>query len=357
MILNRITEAREQMRKHGVDALLISSQSNVYYVSGFYAEEGVAQILLTQTHAILMSDGRFMSDAAEQTEGFAIQRWKCDMFTDLGKLIDSLALHWVWIDGDAVSYAQAQTLKKNTSAEIIEAFKLLEGLRAVKDEEELSKIRTACRIADEAFQEILKFLRPQISEQEVCNELEYQLRKRGATTCSFEMIVASGARGALPHGVATNKVIQAGDMVTMDFGALYEHYRSDITRTVAVGEPDERLKEIYSIVKEAQQIGRQNLKAGVRSCDLEQKIRGFIEQSGYSLIHGPGHSFGLDIHEAPFISRTNKEAFQEGTVITLEPGIYVPGLGGIRIEDDFLITRDGCEALTHADRELIVLPF
>ena len=179
--------------------MCIRDRSNVYYVSGFYAEEGVAQILLTQTYAIFMSDGRFMSDAAEQTEGFAIQRWKCDMFTDLGKLIDSLALKRVWIDGDAVSYAQAQTLKKNTAAQIIEAFQLLEGLRAVKDDEELSRIRTACRIADEAFQEILNFLRPQISEREVCNELEYQLRKRGATTCSFEMIVASGAPVSYTH--------------------------------------------------------------------------------------------------------------------------------------------------------------
>lgn len=355
--LNRITETREQMKKQNIDALLISSQSNVYYVSGFFAEEGVAVILLTQDHAILMSDGRFMSDAAEQSEGFVIQRWKRDMFSDMGELLDALALKKVWIDGDDVSYAQVQILQSQPAAQIAEAPKLLEKLRAIKGEHELSEIRTACRIADEAFAEILKFLRPGITEQDVCNELEFQLRKRGAATCSFEMIIASGKRGALPHGVATDKVIQTGDMVTMDFGALYHHYRSDITRTVAIGEPAAELKKIYNIVKEAQQIGRTCLKAGVRSCDLEHNIRSFIESSGYDLIHGPGHSFGLDIHEAPFISRTNMEVFCEGTVITLEPGIYVPGLGGVRIEDDFLITRDGCEALTHAERELIILPF
>lgn len=357
MKLNRITEVREQMKKHNMDALLINSQANIYYVSGFFAEAGVAVILLTQEHAILLSDGRFMSDARAQTSGFTIQRWKQDLYTDLGEVIDELALKKVWIDGDAVSYAQAQTLQKHTSAQLVEAMKLLEALRAVKCEDELSAIRTACRIADEAFEDILKFLRPGVSEQEICNELEFQMRKRGAATCSFEMIIASGERGALPHGVATNRVIRSGDMVTMDFGALYRHYRSDITRTIAVGEPAAELKKIYGIVKEAQQAGRVCLKAGMRSCDLEERIRSVIEQNGYALIHGPGHSFGLDIHEAPFISRTNTESFQEGTVITLEPGIYVPGLGGVRIEDDFLITRDGCEELTHADRELIILPF
>lgn len=354
--MNKITQLRQMMAMQQIEALLISTQANVYYISGFYSEAGVATILLTQKDAYLMSDGRFMTEAKEATDGFEVVRWKDDMFQDLGKLMDDLHIQNVFVDDDSISYAQARTLMANTKAILKPAPKMIERMRSIKTKEELEIIQKACEIADEAFVEILKYIRPGVSEAQVRNELEFQMRKRGAENCSFETIVASGTRGALPHGVASEKIIEKGDMVTMDFGALYHHYCSDITRTVAIGQPDEELIKIYQIVKDTQAIMAQHLKAGIVSHDLEKIGRDYIEAHGYELIHGPGHSFGLEIHESPFISSKSDEIFEENVVVTLEPGIYVPGLGGIRIEDDFLVQKDGCIQLTHANKDLIILP-
>lgn len=355
--MNKITQLRQMMAKHQIEALLISTQANVYYVSGFYAEAGVATILLTQKDAYLMSDGRFMTEAKEATNGFEVVRWKDDMFQDLGKLIDTLRIQTVFVDDDSISYAQANTLMANTKAILKPAPKMIEQMRSIKTKEELEIIQKACQIVDDAFEEILKYIRPGMSEAQVRNELEFQMRKSGAENCSFETIIASGVRGALPHGVASEKIIEKGDMVTMDFGALYHHYCSDITRTIAIGQPNEELIKIYKIVKDTQAVMAKHLKAGIVSHDLEKVGRDYIEQHGYDLIHGPGHSFGLEIHEAPFISSKSDAVFEENVVVTLEPGIYVPGLGGVRIEDDFLVTKDGCIQLTHANKDLIILPF
>lgn len=355
--MEKVEQLRKFMKQEGVEAMLITSQANVYYITNFYAEAGVAAVLISEEEQMIMSDGRFMSEAKIASPEYEVIRWKDGMFEDLGKWIDEKGFTKVAVDDDDLRYKEAQTLIAHTKADIVSAPKLVERMRKIKTKEELGYIQKACEIADEAFVEVLKFIKPGVSEQEVCNELEFQMRKRGATTCSFEIIVASGKRGALPHGVASEKIIEAGDMVTMDFGALYHHYCSDITRTVAVGEPNPELKRIYGIVKETQQRMIDALKAGIISKDLDHVGRSFIEANGFQLIHGPGHSFGLEIHEDPFISARSDYAFEEGVVVTLEPGIYVPGLGGIRIEDDFLVTNDGCIQLTHANKELIILPF
>lgn len=345
------------MKKEGVESMLISAQANVYYISNFYAEAGVATILLTQEAAIIISDGRFMTEAKEATTGFDIVRWKDNMFAEIGALTFDLGIKEIAIDQDDVSYGQAEDLIHQTSANVVFAPKLIEDMRHIKTKEELCLIRKACEIADESFASILTFIKPGMREKEIADELEFQMRKRGATTCSFETIVASGPRGALPHGVASERTIQVGDMITMDFGALYKHYGSDITRTIAIGKPNDQLRDIYNIVKETQAYAASLLKPGIKSHDLQQKIRTFMEDHNYTLIHGPGHSFGLEIHEAPFISASNEYVFEEGVVVTLEPGIYVPGLGGVRIEDDFLLIKDGCEQLTHAPKEFLSLPF
>ncbi|MGX8850498.1 M24 family metallopeptidase [Amedibacillus sp. YH-ame10] len=354
--MSKIEQLRKRMKENQVEAMLVSSQANVYYLSNFYAEAGVAVILVTQEHATIISDGRFMTEAKEATKGFDVVRWKTSMFTDLGEYIDELKIKEISIDQDDITYGQQQELEQHTKAKIVFAPKLLEGMRKIKSEEELILIRKACEIADESFSEILSFIRPGVSEKEVTDELEFQMRKRGASTCSFETIVASGERGALPHGVASERILQKGDMITMDFGALYKHYCSDITRTVALGDVNEELLRIYEIVKQTQAFAASILKAGIASKDLDLQIRAFMKDKGYDLIHGPGHSFGLEIHEAPFISYTSDAVFEENVVVTLEPGIYVPGLGGVRIEDDFLVKKDGCEQITKSKKELIILP-
>lgn len=345
------------MKKNNVEAMLISTQANIYYVSGFYAEAGVATIIVTNKDAIIISDGRFMTEAKEATSGFEIVQWEKNMQQAVGELLNHLQIHTISIDQDDITYGQALLLKNNTQATLVNAPKLIEQIRRLKTVAELSYIRKACKIADESFEAIVSIIRPGMSEKEISDALEYEMRKRGATTCSFETIVASGPRGALPHGVASERILQKGDMVTMDFGALYHHYCSDITRTVALGKPNTKLIEVYEIVKQTQQLAKSMLKAGRCSKELEKSIREFIEYHGYRLIHGPGHSFGLEIHEEPFISSASNYIFEADVVVTLEPGIYIPGLGGVRIEDDFLVTKEGCEQLTHARNDLIILPF
>lgn len=233
----------------------------------------------------------------------------------------------------------------------------IEEMRMLKSEEELAHIRTAAKISDIAFEKILKDLKPGVSEAYINNQLEAYMREAGATSSSFDTIVASGQRSALPHGVASEKLIEAGDMVTLDFGALYKGYCSDMTRTVAIGEPNEKLKEIYNIVNDALTLGISCIKAGVNCFEVDTTIRNFIIEKGCGkeFGHGAGHSFGLEVHEAPFFSKASTEKIEAGMVMTIEPGIYIPGLGGVRIEDDLLVTETGYEILTHSPKELIIL--
>ena len=234
---------------------------------------------------------------------------------------------------------------------------MIEKLRMIKTDDEIRTIRRAAEIADEAFSHILTFIKPGVTELEVSNELEFFMRRLGASESSFDTIVASGKRSALPHGVATGKTIENGDMVTLDFGALYDGYVSDITRTVAVGEPTEELKKIYHIVLEAQMRACSALKPGMTGKEADAVARDYIKDHGYgeAFGHSTGHGIGLEVHEGPGLSFRSDTVLKPGMVVTVEPGIYVPGLGGVRIEDDVLITEDGCELLTSSPKELIIL--
>lgn len=234
---------------------------------------------------------------------------------------------------------------------------VVEKLRLIKTESEIKILKEAADIADAAFKHILEFIRPGVTELEVSNELEFFMRKAGAISSSFDIIVASGYRSALPHGVASDKIIETGDFVTLDFGAYYKGYVSDITRTVAVGKPDDKLKEIYGIVLEAQLRGLAGIKPGMTGKEADALTRNFIAQKGYgeNFGHSTGHGIGLEVHEGPALSIKSDTVLEPGMVVTVEPGIYIPGLGGVRIEDDTLITKDHNETLNHSTKELIIL--
>ncbi|EAG2965084.1 peptidase M24 family protein, partial [Listeria monocytogenes] len=234
---------------------------------------------------------------------------------------------------------------------------MIEALREVKDEEEIALIQQACHIADQGFEHILKMIRPGMTEIEVANQLDFFMRSLGATSVSFETIVASGLRSAMPHGVASEKVIEQGDLITLDFGCYYQSYVSDMTRTFAVGDPGDKLKEIYQIVLEAQEKVLAAAKPGMTGIELDAIARDHIASFGYgdAFGHSTGHGIGLEIHEGPNVSFRADKAFVVGNVITDEPGIYLPGIGGVRIEDDLLITETGNKVLTHSPKELIIL--
>src|SRR5699024_5619331 len=236
-------------------------------------------------------------------------------------------------------------------------FRHYRGTSRVKTDNEVKKINTAANIYDKGFEHILNFIRPGITEMELNYELENHMRKNGATSSSSASIIASGIRSALQHGVASNKKVEKGDMLTLDFGAYYEGYCSDMTRTIAVGEPNDDLKQIYSIVYDALEIGINSIKAGSFCQAIDKKVRDFITEKGFGkqFRHGTGHAIGIEVHESSYFSVKSEDVLKENMVMTVEPGIYLPGIGGVRIEDDILVKKNGSKVLTHANKELIIL--
>ncbi len=234
---------------------------------------------------------------------------------------------------------------------------LVEAIRMKKDENEVKIIQDAANIADAAFAHIIHFIRPGLTELDVSNELEFFMRKQGATSSSFDMIVASGQRSALPHGVASEKIIEKGELVTLDFGAYYKGYCSDITRTVAVGKVSEELRAIYQTVLEAQLRGMSGIKPGLTGKQADALTRDYITEMGYGdyFGHSTGHGLGMEVHEGPALSMKSNTVLEPGMVVTVEPGIYIAGVGGTRIEDDTLITEDGNRSFTHSPKELLII--
>jgi len=232
---------------------------------------------------------------------------------------------------------------------------LVESISIKKEQNEIEKIKKAISITEQVFYEILDFVKPQAKEQDIAAEIEYRFKKYGSSAPFFETIVASGKRSALPHGVASGKKIEKGDLVTLDMGAVYDGYTADLTRTVVVGKANKRQKEVYNIVLKAQKQALSKVKPKIRACDLDKVARDVIKRAGYGKYfgHGLGHGIGGIIHEGPAVNPRNQQLLEPGMVITVEPGIYIPNWGGVRIEDDVLITKRGCEVLTKAEKKLI----
>lgn len=355
---SRMFALKQKLGQSGFDGIVVSKGTDVRYLSNFTGDIGTTVLFVTKRADYLITDGRFEFQAAEETEGFEIIVWRTgsSIFRELGLLIHKLRLNKIGICPDEISYGDYLKVKAECGAELTECERYVENLRAVKDDGELALIRKACAISDASFASLLDFIRPGVTEMDVVNALEFEFRKRGSEGCCFETIVASGPdNGANCHATPTKRKIESGDMITIDFGAFYEGYCSDITRTVALGEPDPRLVKIYSIVKEAKSAAQAVLKEGVTLKEINAAAVNVIEENGYKIPHGPGHSFGLDIHEFPFISPKVDYSMPCNTVHTLEPGIYIPGIGGVRIEDDYLIKKEGAEQLTHCNDELIIL--
>lgn len=354
MVLSGI---RNQFTEKGIDGILISRLENVRYLTGFTGSAGV--VLITEEDAIFMSDFRYKDQAHEQISGYDIQitGQSTSLMDMIATMVKEKQVKKLGFEASVVTFDFYSQLQEKVEAELVPTKEVVETLRMIKTPEEITKLRKAAEIADKAFSHILEFIKPGVKEIDVANELEFVMRNLGATSNSSVIIVASGTRSALLHGVASDKVIESGDMVTLDFGALYEGYRSDLTRTIAVGEPPEKLKEIYPIVLDALLLATKNVKAGVSAKDADGFLRNYIHDHGYGEYfgHGGGHGIGLMIHEDPFLSPSSKQVLQAGMVITIEPGIYLPDIGGVRIEDDVLITEDGCEVLTTSPRELIIL--
>lgn len=355
--MQRLQKLRESFETLGIDAMLITNDQNRRYMTGFTGTAGL--VLITKEEALLAVDFRYVSQANLQAKDFTIVqvKTKADLLSEIVKQTERLNIEKLGFEQTHVSFFAYSEYKEKLKAEMVPLTGAIEKLRMVKDEEEISIIRKAAEIADAAFSHILSFIKPGVTEIAISNELEVFMRNQGATSSAFDTIVASGVRSSLPHGVATDKVIEKGDMVTLDFGAYYKGYRSDITRTVAVGEPKDELKEIYNIVLESLSIALAGIKPGISGKTADALSRDYITDKGYGKQygHGSGHGIGLDIHEEPFKNTNCEIVIEPNMVLTVEPGIYIPELGGVRIEDDILITEDGNEIITKSPKELIIL--
>ncbi|MBY6271616.1 MAG: aminopeptidase P family protein [Caldibacillus debilis] len=353
--MEKLEKIRKKISELGVDGLLIMSPSNRRYVSGFTGTAGAA--LITLDEAFFITDFRYVEQAKKQAPDFTVVRHKGSIIEEVKNLCSRKGWKRIGFEEQHVTYALYREMENRLPAELVPVSGAVEKLRLIKSEAEIKIIKVAADIADAAFKHILDYIKPGVTEMEVANELEHFMKKCGASAVSFETIVASGHRSALPHGVASEKVIEKGDMVTLDYGAVYQGYVSDITRTVSVGEPSDTLKEIYGIVLEAQRKGVEAIRPGMTGKEADAVCRSYIAEKGYGEYfgHSTGHGIGLEVHEGPALSERSDEVLAENMVVTVEPGIYLPGVGGVRIEDDILLSEKENIRLTHSTKELIVL--
>jgi Xaa-Pro aminopeptidase len=351
----RLNQLRERLDEFGIDGLLITNGQNRRYVTGFTGTAGV--VVISKKEAKFITDFRYVEQASKEIEGYEIVQHTGPIIEEVAKQAAKMNISKLGFEQDNLTYSVFRTYEKHVAGELVPVSGVVEKLRLIKTQSELNILKEAAEIADAAFDHILTFIRPGIAELDVSNELEFFMRKNGATSSSFDIIVASGYRSALPHGVASDKVIETGELVTLDFGALYKGYCSDITRTVAVGEPNDELKKIYHTVLEAQLLGMKGLKPGITGKQADALTRDYITEKGYGdyFGHSTGHGIGLDVHEGPSLSSKSDTLLEPGMVVTVEPGIYVAGTGGCRIEDDAVITETGNETLNHSPKELIIL--
>ncbi|WP_028399160.1 Xaa-Pro dipeptidase [Ectobacillus panaciterrae] len=353
--MNKLVKLRETFETAGIDGLLITSGYNRTYMTNFTGTAGV--VLISKDKAVFITDFRYVEQAQKQAVGYEIIQHTGPIAEEVASQVKALHIAKLGFEQDALTYGEFKVYEEKVETEFVPTSGLVEKLRLIKTDSEIKILKDAAQIADAAFTHILSFIRPGISELDVSNELEFFMRRQGAASSSFDIIVASGHRSALPHGVASEKLIEKGDFVTLDFGAYYKGYCSDITRTLAVGEPSPELKNIYDIVLEAQLRGVNGIKAGMTGREADALTRDYISEKGYGQYfgHSTGHGIGLEIHEGPGLSMRSDVVLEPGMVVTVEPGIYVPNLGGVRIEDDILVTKDGNEILTHSQKELIIL--
>jgi Xaa-Pro aminopeptidase len=356
MARDHLDRARGYLALHDVDALLLLRPENRRYVTGFTGTAGLA--LVTRDDAFLAVDFRYYEQAELQAPGCRVLRGGTDPPGALAEALRGRNVRRIGFEAEFVPYAQVERLREKLAPADLVPLSDVDRLRWVKDPEEIAAVTRAAEIAEAAFAFILGALRPGVRERDVALELEVFMRRAGAERIAFDSVVASGPRSALPHGRATDRGVEEGDLVTLDFGAVYEGYTSDITRTVVVGEATARQRELYALVWEAHERALAATRAGATTREVDAAGRAVIDAAGYgdAFGHALGHGIGLDVHEGPPLSPRDETVLEPGMVVTIEPGIYIPGWGGIRIEDDVVVTADGCRVLTRAPAELVTVP-
>ncbi|MFQ6080892.1 MAG: M24 family metallopeptidase [Candidatus Bathyarchaeia archaeon] len=349
---NRIEALRDTFDTEKLDAYLVANEISILYFTGFL---GGARLLTTKEENVLYVYGVNYEEAKETAKDCRVELVERGEDADL-KLADeikSLKLRRVGFDGvEASTYLKLRKALKGVRLKA--QGKLVWKLREVKDETEIRCMRKAAELTDEGMRVAFETVKAGLREYELAAETEYAMRRLGSGGVAFDTVVASGVRSAFPHGGCTDRKIQEGDLVVIDVGATYQHYRADLTRTVTIGKPSPKQAKVYGVVREAQERALQSVRAGIRARDADAAARSLIEEEGYGeyFVHGLGHGVGLEIHEPPTLGPESKEVLKAGNVITVEPGIYIINFGGVRIEDTVLVHKDKAEKLTKAAYEL-----
>ena len=355
--MGRFEQTAGKLEAYGLDALLVLSAPNRLYVTGFQASDGAA--LVTKAGSWFFTDSRYIEAAGRAVDGAQVLENTAErpVTALVNEALARTGAKRVGYEDDRLTVAEHRRLSEKVQGELVPAGELLAGLRAVKDSGEIETMVAAQRIAEAAFTEALNFIRPGRTEQEIAAFLQYQMLLRGAERMSFDPIVVSGPDSSMPHGVPTGKPVAEGEFITMDFGCVYHGYCSDMTRTVAVGHVTEEMERVYQTVLEAQATGIAAARAGVTGRDIDGAGRKVIADAGYGPCfgHSFGHSLGVEIHESPNASPANRQPMPAGAVISAEPGIYLPGRFGVRIEDVIVLEEDGCRDITLAPKDLLIL--
>lgn len=356
MVQDRIQKLRFLLREHGLDAALLTGTPSLRYYCGFSGSDGV--LLVTDETVAFLTDSRYTSQAHQEVTADRIVQYRAKT-EGVAEILGESALRAIGFDADSLSCAAFEQLRKACLSHIDwrPLPKEFRELRGIKDRDEIARMKQAARIATEAFEEILPMVRPGAVERDLALALEFAMRRRGAEDKSFTFIVAAGERGALPHGIASDRTLRDGELVTFDFGARVQGYCSDESVTLALGSVAPKLHEIYQTVYQAQQLALAAIRPGVSLKEIDAAARTHIEAQGYGdyFGHGLGHGVGIEVHEFPVVSPRSEDIAWEGMVFTVEPGIYVPDLGGVRLEDTVLVTAEGYERVTSINKEFYSL--
>lgn len=349
-------KGREILHSCTVEAILLTGAANMRYVAGFTGE---GYVYLSEQSAVVVTDSRYTIAAKSECKDFVVEQWNGRPYYEILKsYVEKDGIKTLGFEEEEMTVSEFQKLQQMLPSQLVAMEPLGEQVtkwRAVKTEEEIDKIRRAEEIGDRAFARCLPELNTGMTEKQVAARLEFYMKEEGADGLSFDTIAASGIHSAMPHAIPTDKKLQEGDFLTMDFGCLYQGYCSDMTRTVIVGRANQKQREIYYTVLLAQKQALERIRPGMKGCEVDSLARQVIEEAGYGKYfgHSLGHSVGLYIHEKPCFAPKDETVIRPGMVITVEPGIYVERFGGVRIEDVVVITKDGCENITHSPKRLI----
>ncbi|MBI4743612.1 MAG: aminopeptidase P family protein [Actinobacteria bacterium] len=356
MIEKRLVKARKKLEEADVDGILIGKLENIRYLTGFTGSNGL--LIVGLNDSVFLTDFRYIEQAEKEVCGSKIELWEEPLYEKLYNILKESGTKNLGFESHFFTFRHFENFKDNfREINLKPLSNFIENIRTIKDEDELFKISKAAEIVDKGLNYILPFLKEGVREKDIVLELELFLKKNGAEKISFDIIVASGPNSSMPHAAAGERKIAKGDFVIIDLGVVYQGYHSDMTRTAAIEDVSEKQKDVYETVLKAQMLALNQVKVGVNCSFVDKTARDFIGERGYSRFfgHGTGHGVGLEIHESPFISMSSKDVLREGMVFTIEPGVYIPDFGGVRIEDLLVLENDGPKILTKTLKELLVL--